>query len=106
VLTTTLSILARLGIDPVLLEPLDDVDRNEDLHIWQRIIESEESDLRSVSVIIPALNEAEHITSTIEAARKGGPGWSSGPQVTRETSPRLRHRRTPAKSDHFDCKAD
>ena len=46
VLATTLSILARLGINPVLLEPLDDVDRKEDLRAWQRIIEREEADLR------------------------------------------------------------
>jgi rSAM/selenodomain-associated transferase 2/rSAM/selenodomain-associated transferase 1 len=73
VLATTLSILARLGIEPVLLEALDDIDRKEDLHAWQRIIEGEESDLRNVSIIIPALNEAEYIAPTIEAACNGGP---------------------------------
>ncbi len=58
---------------PALLEPLDDLDRPEDLAAWQRTARIEDADLTRVSVIIPALNEAGQITKTIAAARAGSP---------------------------------
>lgn len=73
VLKESLAILSGNGDKPALLEPLDDLDRPEDLSSWQRIVQSEESKLRRVTVIIPALNEAAQIAETIASARAGHP---------------------------------
>ena len=73
VLAESLRVLERNGVKPALLKPLNDVDRVEDLSQWRRIAEAEEDDSRRVSVIIPALNEAERITATIRAAHEGRP---------------------------------
>jgi len=73
VLADSLRALAKAGLKPALLDPLDDLDRPEDLPAWQRITEREEADLGSISVVVPALNEAEHIVRTLEAARQGSP---------------------------------
>lgn len=73
VLVESLRVLERNGVKPALLKPLNDIDRAEDLPQWRRIAEAEEDDSRRVSVIIPALNEAERITATIRAARDGKP---------------------------------
>ena len=61
------------GYQPSLLSPLDDVDRPEDLPGWRRLAEQEESDVRRVSVIIPALNEEQQITATLQAVRQCAP---------------------------------
>jgi rSAM/selenodomain-associated transferase 2/rSAM/selenodomain-associated transferase 1 len=73
VLADSLRILARAGLDPVLLDRLADIDRPEDLVSWLCIMDTEDTDLRRISVIIPALNEAGHITRTIETARQEAP---------------------------------
>lgn len=73
VLTQSLEILARLGSNPALLQPLDDLDRPEDVAAWKRLIEVDDTDLSRVSVIIPALNEAAHIAATLENARMCSP---------------------------------
>jgi uncharacterized protein len=67
VLTDSLSVLQRRGCKPVLLDPLEDIDRPEDLPAWRRIAASEDSCLDRVSVIIPALNEEHHIAATLRA---------------------------------------
>ena len=73
VLAQSEQILARLRTKPAFLEPLDDLDRPEDLVIWRRVVGAEDADLSSVSVIIPALNEAARIRAALRLARAGGP---------------------------------
>jgi len=60
VLQTTVAIAKKLGLSPAYLSPLDDVDRPEDLNIWQRICQNQSSPAATgkLSVIIPTLNEA------------------------------------------------
>jgi rSAM/selenodomain-associated transferase 2/rSAM/selenodomain-associated transferase 1 len=73
VLAHSLKMLEPLGIKPALLDPLEDLDRPEDLPLWQRVVNLEETNLSSVSVIIPALNEAAQIANTIATALAGKP---------------------------------
>lgn len=73
VLAQSLEILARLGSKPALLQPLDDLDRPEDVAAWKRLVEVDDTDLSRVSVIIPALNEAAHIATTLQSVRAGCP---------------------------------
>ena len=73
VLAQSLQILEPTGIRPAQLQPLDDLDRPEDVAAWRRIVEPEDADLSRVSVIIPALNEAAHIAVTLQSVRAGHP---------------------------------
>jgi rSAM/selenodomain-associated transferase 2/rSAM/selenodomain-associated transferase 1 len=73
VLPGTLRALARRGEEPVLLEPLADLDRPEDLPAWEHLVAAEEESLARISVVIPALNEARAISATLGAVRSGGP---------------------------------
>ncbi len=67
VLADSLAVLQRRGCKPALLDPLEDIDRPEDLPAWRRIAASEDACLDRVSVIIPALNEERHIAATLRA---------------------------------------
>jgi rSAM/selenodomain-associated transferase 2/rSAM/selenodomain-associated transferase 1 len=64
----TLNISGRLGIDHFLLKEMEDVDRPEDIFIWERsqILGDIDAIPRGISVIIPALNEARNITDTMK----------------------------------------
>lgn len=73
VLAQSLETLTRLGSKPALLTPLDDLDRPEDVTAWKRLVEVDDTDLSRVSVIIPALNEAAHIATTLQSVRAGCP---------------------------------
>jgi rSAM/selenodomain-associated transferase 2 len=73
VLAHSLGILGQIGLKPALLQPLDDLDRPEDVLAWKRLVEAQDNDLSRISVIIPTLNEAAYITATLEKARKGSP---------------------------------
>jgi rSAM/selenodomain-associated transferase 2/rSAM/selenodomain-associated transferase 1 len=73
VLAHTLAILERLGHTASLLRPLSDIDRPEDLAVWERLNSFDAATLEKVSVIIPALNEEQQIAATIAAAQKGKP---------------------------------
>ena len=73
VLTQSIAILARDHSRPALLEPLDDIDRPEDLLKWNRIVEGEEADLSLVSVVIPALNEAGGIGASLKSVKSESP---------------------------------
>jgi rSAM/selenodomain-associated transferase 2/rSAM/selenodomain-associated transferase 1 len=66
-LKKTIKIAMNLGVGYSLLDQLDDVDRPEDLSIWERSQMSEHHDPppNGISVIIPVLNEAHHIADTI-----------------------------------------
>jgi rSAM/selenodomain-associated transferase 2/rSAM/selenodomain-associated transferase 1 len=67
VLADSLAVLQHRGCKPALLDPLEDIDRPEDLPAWHRISASEDSCLDRVSVIIPALNEERNIAATLRA---------------------------------------
>jgi rSAM/selenodomain-associated transferase 2/rSAM/selenodomain-associated transferase 1 len=67
VLADSLNVLQRRGCKPALLNPLDDIDRPEDLSVWRRIAVSQDVRVDEVSVIIPALNEEHQIGATLRA---------------------------------------
>jgi len=73
VLKKTLNISKQLGLNYSLLKEMDDVDRPEDISIWERSQILGRCDVTSsgISVIIPALNEALHIAETITSTGHG-----------------------------------
>jgi rSAM/selenodomain-associated transferase 2/rSAM/selenodomain-associated transferase 1 len=73
VLADSLKIVEPLKLKLALLDRLDDVDRPEDLQTWRRIADAEESGLNRISVIIPALNEAEQINAAVASAKQCSP---------------------------------
>jgi rSAM/selenodomain-associated transferase 2/rSAM/selenodomain-associated transferase 1 len=73
VLTESIFISRQAGIEPVLLAPLSDLDVPGDLYAWKHIADAEDAGLSRISVIIPALNEAQYITATLQSAQRGRP---------------------------------
>ncbi len=76
VFSETVTSLASVGLAASILETLSDIDRPEDIAIWQQI-RAEEQRVRlspEISVVIPALNECERIAGAIESARAAGIG--------------------------------
>jgi rSAM/selenodomain-associated transferase 2/rSAM/selenodomain-associated transferase 1 len=73
VLKKTIKIAMGLGVSYSLVDELDDVDRPEDLFIWERSQISGHRDItpKGISVIIPALNEAHNIADTITKTGHG-----------------------------------
>ena len=71
VLRETLERAAALGLAPVLLEELADVDREEDLPGWEHRRDVP-ADRLGVSVVIPTLNEEGQVGSAIRSALDGG----------------------------------
>ena len=73
VMAQTLQIAKDLGLDLSLLESLTDVDRPADLPAWQQEQKatSQQSRAQNLSIIIPALNEAATIESTLSALQGG-----------------------------------
>jgi len=67
VLPQTLAIAKRLGLNYTLLDTLRDVDRPEDLAVWYQTSKSITplDTAKRISVIIPALNEADIIAESI-----------------------------------------
>ena len=67
VLSHTIAAADQLGIGYALLDTLQDVDRPEDLKIWNRALrtESELTAKKRISIIIPTLNEATVIEDTL-----------------------------------------
>ena len=67
VLAQTLQMAGDSGLRFTLLEPLDDVDRPADLHIWQaaKRAEAKPSRAQNISIVIPTLNEAATIARTL-----------------------------------------
>jgi len=67
VLSQTLQTARESGLRFILLEPLGDVDRPVDLHIWQAVKKTaaKSSAAQKISIIIPALNEAATIDRTL-----------------------------------------
>jgi rSAM/selenodomain-associated transferase 2/rSAM/selenodomain-associated transferase 1 len=72
VLPQTLHIAKKLGLHYDLLDTLRDVDRPEDLSVWYHAAGLEPSSAASklISVIIPTLNEAQAIETTISKLKK------------------------------------
>jgi len=62
----TFEIAQRLRMQVFILPCLCDVDRPEDLNVWEKVLQSKTSP--KISVIIPTLNEAETILTTIMSA--------------------------------------
>ncbi len=73
VLAESVGILERSGLQARLLHPLDDIDRPGDLPVWRRFVDQEEPSASRISVLIPALNEAENIAATLESVQRGNP---------------------------------
>ncbi len=62
VLQTSIAIARARGMEPALLPELSDVDEPADLEVWHEASRAS----RTVSVIIPTLNEAEHLETTLK----------------------------------------
>ncbi|MFC1600806.1 TIGR04283 family arsenosugar biosynthesis glycosyltransferase [Candidatus Sumerlaeota bacterium] len=73
-LARTLKHACELGLTVKLLEDLDDIDRPEDLLAWgaELACSTELAPPSRLSVIIPALNEADHLADTISRAAADG----------------------------------
>ncbi|MEW6351772.1 MAG: TIGR04283 family arsenosugar biosynthesis glycosyltransferase [Thermodesulfobacteriota bacterium] len=67
VFSTTMEQAARIPLSVEVLEPLQDVDRAEDLAAYERFVHDDQHRVE-VSVVIPALNEAGRIAAAIESA--------------------------------------
>jgi len=72
VLNATTRIARRLKLRYSLLEFLEDVDRPEDLPIWEQVYNINNHNFKpaSISVVIPTINEAETIEKTISSVGK------------------------------------
>ena len=62
VLEKTLRIADKMQLRVFLLEPLDDVDRPEDLPVWEKFAQG---NFPLISIIIPTLNEEENIAACL-----------------------------------------
>ena len=71
VLKRTRQIADDLGLSVVLLETLEDVDRPEDLHLWEKTSKHipEPQPLPRISVIIPTLNEAANLPKALASTQ-------------------------------------
>ncbi|MCU0577576.1 MAG: TIGR04283 family arsenosugar biosynthesis glycosyltransferase [Desulfobacterota bacterium] len=69
VLGRTIDVLKRLSMSWALLDELSDVDRPEDLHVWEETRKTSGEPM--ISVVIPVLNEGHHIGKTLGKALKG-----------------------------------
>ena len=69
VLKKTLRMAMSLGLHVSLIEELEDVDRPENLPVWEQIYRQSQTSLDDrpthISIIIPALNEADNLKQTI-----------------------------------------
>lgn len=72
VFNATTRIARRLKLRYSLLEFLEDVDRPEDLPIWEQVYNINNHNFKpaSISVVIPTINEAENIEKTISSVGK------------------------------------
>lgn len=63
---------AKLGLSVTMMPPFADVDRPEDLAVWEQLTGESlvRADCRRISVIIPALDEAGNIAATIRSAQR------------------------------------
>ncbi|MCP4452563.1 MAG: DUF2064 domain-containing protein, partial [Planctomycetes bacterium] len=73
VLQMTLDTIKSTGVSWTLLEKLGDVDTPEDLVVWEEAACTKPHEKPSISVIIPALNEADNLVNSMRSARQGDP---------------------------------
>jgi len=66
VLEKTLNVARNLQLRVSLLDPLEDVDRPEDLPVWERFVKGK---FPLISIITPALNEEENIAACLASTR-------------------------------------
>ena len=73
VLQQSLEAAERRGRAMMLLDPLYDVDRPGDLPVWEKVVARDRTEQRGtrISVIVPALNEADCIAASLESAQAG-----------------------------------
>lgn len=69
VLADSIARAHQMGIEPYLLPELSDVDEPADLPAWEKARQTS----RTVSVVIPTLNEAEHLPLTLKQVAAGEP---------------------------------
>lgn len=71
VLEKTLEVAEKLNVSVKLLEPLDDVDRPEDLVVWEREIQGRGLPVKSLrlSIIIPVHNETGTLEATLQSTQ-------------------------------------
>ena len=67
VLQQTVTVATSLNLDISYLEPLTDIDRPEDLAVWQQI---KAQTATGISIIIPVTNEAQTIQSALQALQQ------------------------------------
>lgn len=72
VLAETLTRAAAAGLQVGTLEELTDVDHPADLDGWERVRAEDAAAPHTVSVVVPALDEAARIAGAVEAAFAGG----------------------------------
>jgi rSAM/selenodomain-associated transferase 2/rSAM/selenodomain-associated transferase 1 len=66
----TLEIADQLGLRWVTVEPLDDVDRAEDIEVWEReATRREPSPHPAISIVIPTLNEEEKLAAALASTK-------------------------------------
>jgi uncharacterized protein len=70
VLRDTLAAASDEGLATSLLETLRDVDRPEDLPAWREAAAEEARPPRTISVVIPALNELARVAAAVASARE------------------------------------
>ena len=66
VLEQTHRIARTLGLRVLFLDPVQDVDRPEDLHVWQKALRN----YPAIRIVIPALNEEEAIAGCLSSTRE------------------------------------
>ncbi|MCI0538139.1 MAG: TIGR04282 family arsenosugar biosynthesis glycosyltransferase [Verrucomicrobiales bacterium] len=71
VLEQTLAAARMARIECELLDTLHDLDRPEDLFLWAQTRSAQSAGKGRISIIIPALNEAQVLPRTLEAAQRG-----------------------------------
>jgi rSAM/selenodomain-associated transferase 2/rSAM/selenodomain-associated transferase 1 len=66
----TLEIAGQLGLRWVTVEPLDDVDRAEDIEVWEReAIRKEASPHPAISIVIPSLDEEKKLAAALASTK-------------------------------------
>jgi rSAM/selenodomain-associated transferase 2/rSAM/selenodomain-associated transferase 1 len=67
VMAETIRMAMDMGLSVALTEELEDIDRPENLRVWDRMRQRRlnSDDLAKISIVVPALNEAENLRSTV-----------------------------------------
>ncbi|HDY88658.1 MAG TPA: DUF2064 domain-containing protein, partial [bacterium] len=73
VLNKTMNIAKNSKLSYSLLEPLDDIDKPEDLILWKNTISqfAEAYSSEKISIIIPTSNESKNLRATLDHAKRG-----------------------------------